>query len=62
MKSNESVINEMERLLKEYENEVEGKRTRGVLTDKTARTYLYHPNNFLRWCKGEFVPGQRNKR
>lgn len=46
--------------LKEYESEVYQAKAQGLLTENTARTYLLHVNNFVRWCEGEFVPGGQN--
>lgn len=62
MKADRHVISELERLLKEYSVEVESARKKGLLSDKTANTYLLHPTNFVRWCRGDFVPGEKNLR
>jgi len=59
MRADRNIINELERLLEEYEIEIERKRKAGILENKTAKTYLLHANNFVRWCKGDFVPGIR---
>ena len=59
MRKDRNVIAELERLLEKYEIEIEGKRKTGILEDKTAKTYLRHANTFVRWCKGDFVPGIR---
>ena len=32
-----------------------------LLTESTTRTYLLHAYNFVKWCKGDFVPGGRNE-
>jgi len=58
MRANENILNEIERLLQEYEIEVEAKRTAGELNYATAKTYLRHANTFVRWCKGDFAPGE----
>lgn len=60
MRTDRKIIEEPERLILEYEVEVERSRKDGKLSDKTANTYLPHSNNFVRWCKGEFIPGGRN--
>ncbi len=60
MRADRKTIEELERLILEYEVEVEHSRMDGKLSDKTANTYLVHSNNFVRWCKGEFIPGGRN--
>ena len=57
MRADRNIIAEIERLLEEYEIEIEGRRKSGILENNTAKTYLLHANNFVRWCKGEFVPG-----
>ncbi len=59
MRKDRNVIAELERLLEKYEIEIEGKRKTGILEDKTAKTYLGHANTFVRWCKGDFAPGNR---
>lgn len=51
----------MERLYRLWEEEVTAAREEGRLTEKTARTYLLHSENFLRWCRGEFEPGSRKR-
>lgn len=60
MKTDQKIIEELDRLIIKYEVEIEQKRRNGILADKTAKTYLLHSNNFVRWCKGEFIPGERN--
>ena len=62
MRTDKGTIAEMERLLEEYDIEVEAKRKKGILKNKTARTYLLHAENFVRWCKEEFIPGARKLR
>jgi len=62
MKTDKGIIAEIERLLGEYDIEVEEKREKGILKDKTAKTYLRHAGTFVRWCKGEFIPGIRKLR
>lgn len=59
MRTDRNIIVELERLLEEYDVEIEGKRKSGILEDKTAKTYLRHANTFVRWCRGDFVPGER---
>lgn len=60
MKVDKKLINKIENLLEKYEIEVEEKRQNGILKDKTAATYLRHAKTFVRWCKDDFVPGERN--
>lgn len=59
MKVDRDTLSEIERLLEEYEIEVERKRRDGILAEQTASTYILHATNFVRWCKGDFVPGER---
>lgn len=59
--SENEFIKKLEEKLKEYENIVYAKRKEGLLKDKTVTTYLTHSNNFVRWCKGDFEPGEKNK-
>lgn len=61
MKASKEFINELNKLLTEYENEVKAAYKQGYLTDSTARTYLLHSNNFVKWCKDDFIPGGKNK-
>ena len=52
MKTDRNTLHEMERLYQLWEAEVTSAQEQGRLTEKTARTYLLHSSNFLRWCKG----------
>lgn len=52
---------EVERLFLEYEKEVEDLHRTGVLQEQTMVTYLTHAHNFVRWIKGDFEPGAKNK-
>ena len=61
MKTTQDVMKEIERLFNEYEMEVYTARKSGQLMDNTVKTYLLHSGNFVKWCKGLFVPGARNK-
>lgn len=61
MKTDRNTIQEMERLYRLWEKEVTAPQKEGRLTEKTVKTYLLHPEHFLRWCKGEFEPGSRNR-
>ncbi|MFJ3386889.1 hypothetical protein [Lysinibacillus sp. NPDC086135] len=51
----------LEEKIKEYEEIVFQKEKEGLLKPSARKTYLLHANNFIRWCNGEFVPGDRNK-
>lgn len=61
MRAEAPIINEMERLLDEYFKEIDSVRKRGLLANNTAKTYLLHSDNFVRWCKRQFEPGERKK-
>jgi hypothetical protein len=50
-----STLQEIEAALREYEREVESSN----MTPSTKGTYLRHAEHFVKWLKGEFVPGGR---
>lgn len=52
---------QLAKLLGDYEKEVLEAKKNGLLTESTAKTYLLHASNFVKWCKNDFVPGERNK-
>jgi len=60
MRASKDVIRELEGLYEAYEKEVTEKRKAGILKDSTAKTYLTHASNFVRWCRNDFVPGDKN--
>jgi ABC-type Zn uptake system ZnuABC Zn-binding protein ZnuA len=60
MKASQDFIKQLEELYQTYEQEVRGKSEEGLLTDSTARTYLLHSDNFIKWCRNDFIPGGRN--
>lgn len=51
-------VGEYRRRLEELlgEDEVLQAKHSGLLTESTARTYLLNTNNFIKWCKDDFVP------
>jgi len=61
MKANKDFINQLEDLYQAYEKEVKERSKEGLLTKSTADTYLLHSGNFIKWCKGNFIQGGRNK-
>ncbi|WP_026573717.1 hypothetical protein [Bacillus sp. UNC438CL73TsuS30] len=61
MKVSQEIYKEIDRLYDQYEREVKEAKRMGLLTDSTARTYLLHSSNFLKWCRNDFQPGGRNK-
>ena len=54
MKTDISTIKELERLFREYEQEVLTAQNSGYLQPNTTRTYLLHSGNFVKWCKDAF--------
>ncbi|QGH33148.1 hypothetical protein GI584_03435 [Gracilibacillus salitolerans] len=60
MRVAQDLIKQLEELYETYEQEVKDKSKEGLLTDSTARTYLLHSRNFIKWCKNDFIPGGRN--
>lgn len=60
MKTATVTIQEIDRLLVEYENEIQDAYQNGLLAENTVKTYLLHSRNFVKWCHGEFNPGPRN--
>ncbi|MEK5440110.1 MULTISPECIES: hypothetical protein [Paenibacillus] len=61
MKASQDFIKQLELLYEQYEKEVLEKLKVDILKDTTAKTYLTHSNNFIRWCRNDFVPGGRNQ-
>ncbi len=61
MKASQEFIKQLELLYEAYEKEVTEKLRSGILKDTTAKTYLTHSSNFVRWCRNDFVPGDRNR-
>ncbi|MCY9669913.1 hypothetical protein M5X11_34235 [Paenibacillus alginolyticus] len=61
MKASQDFIKQLELLYEQYEKEVTEQLKTGILKEKTAKTYLTHSTNFVRWCRNDFVPGGRNK-
>ena len=50
-------LQEIETALREYEREVQASK----MTPSTKHTYLLHTENFVKWLKGDFVPGARKQ-
>lgn len=61
MKASDEFIKELENLYKKYEQEVNEALRTGYLKQNTAKTYLLHSDNFIKWCKDNFEPGAKNK-
>lgn len=61
MRASQDIIKEIEHLYSAYEKEVFLAKEKGFLMEKTVNTYLLHSGNFVKWCRGNFVPGDKNK-
>jgi len=61
MKVEPELEKKLETLLQKYEEEVKEAEEKGYLMENTVKTYLTHSRNFIKWCKGNFEPGGRNK-
>lgn len=59
MKTDKYILREIERLYDLYQDEIKSLTEKGVIMENTKKTYLLHSNNFVRWCKGEFIPGAK---
>ncbi|MFC6330996.1 hypothetical protein ACFP56_00045 [Paenibacillus septentrionalis] len=62
MKASPDFIKQLELLFEQYEKEVMERQHDGILEEKTVKTYLLHSNNFVRWCRNDFVPGAKKFR
>ena len=60
MRTSKETIKDIELLLEEYEKILIQRNCEGILMPNTVKTYLLHSTNFVKWCKGEFNPGERN--
>jgi hypothetical protein len=56
MRVSHQALQEVEEALRAYQNEVESSKR---LAPSTKRTYLSHSAEFVRWLKGDFVPGAK---
>jgi len=61
MKASIEFIKELENLYEKYEKDVNLALEQGYLKRNTAKTYLVHSENFIKWCKDNFEPGGKNK-
>lgn len=55
MRVSDEFIKQLEELYQSYEKEIKGTK----LATNTVNTHLYHSGNFVKWCRGEYVPGAR---
>lgn len=62
MKTSQEIVQEINRLYDKYEEDVLSAKKNGLLKDNTVRTYLLNSGNFVKWCSGAFVPGDKNAR
>jgi hypothetical protein len=58
---NRPSLDEVERALEQYRELLSQLEESGTLKENTRKTYLLHSENFVRWLKGEFDPGERNR-
>ncbi len=61
MRAPQDFIKQLDLLYEAYEKEVTGNLKIGTLKNNTAKTYLTHSYNFVRWCRNDFIPGDKNK-
>lgn len=61
METDKIILAKIQEVYDRYEKEVEDAEKQGYLKPNTTRTYLLHSGNFVKWCKGEFDPGCKNK-
>ncbi|WP_419885723.1 hypothetical protein [Paenibacillus sp. B-A-8] len=61
MRTSQDFIKQFKLLYEAYEKEVTEKLKVGILKDTTAKTYLTHSSNSVRWYQNDFAPGDRNK-
>lgn len=62
MKVSQEMAVELENLFQLYEKEVRKCTQEGILAKNTEKTYLLHSQNFVRWCKNDFIPGEKNRK
>ncbi|MCS5422270.1 MULTISPECIES: hypothetical protein [Psychrilyobacter] len=61
MKVSKGLLKKLEELYSQYEKEVPKTEENEYLKANTRKTYLLHSNNFMRWLKNDFEPGERNE-
>ncbi len=54
-------LEEVQRALAVYEELLASLEQTRVIKESTRQTYMVHSDNFVRWMRGEFDPGARNK-
>jgi len=54
-------LEEVELGLRQYTEILAELERTGVIKPLTHKTYSLHSANFVRWLRGEFEPGARNK-
>jgi hypothetical protein len=54
-------MGDVERALEEYRDLLAGLKRKGLLKENTRKTYMLHSENFVRWLRREFDPGERNR-
>lgn len=58
MRASQEFIKQLEELFQTYENEVKATK----LATNTVNTHLYHSGNFVKWCRGEYIPGASKRK
>lgn len=58
---NRPALEEVERALEQYRELIAALEAERTLRPSTAQTYMLHAEHFVRWLKGDFDPGTRNK-
>ena len=58
---NRAALDEVEKALEHYRELLATLDADGTLKPSATKTYILHSENFVRWLKGEFEPGARNK-
>lgn len=61
MKTSMEVVKKIDNLYMKYEEEVLEKKKQGLLAENTAKTYLLHSGNFVKWIRDEYEPGSKNR-
>lgn len=51
-KTTNEMMQEIDRLITEYEKKILNASKNGFLADNTVKTYLLHSCNFVKWCHG----------
>ncbi|HAM79249.1 hypothetical protein [Ornithinibacillus bavariensis] len=61
MRVSQEFMKQLEEMYQLYEEEIKEKFKNGLLKESAAKTYLRHSGTFVRWWKGDFYPGAKNR-